>query len=333
MNELQKQLLLELYTNNSIEEIDNNHGPRIVEIMGAANYSALKTDIEFNKYSHLLKKCRSEVELTKASNNSVQQVCAALDTLYKKRNKASEEEYSVYHTFYKLVLYGNWEKQLQDHFNYAVKNIVQKMQVFISYTTRNAQMNNAIYSTLIDPVVPEKIRKNQEGSRNLIVWAIKLHLIDNNQLTGYFDENKGVYEMGRNLPNMLEDYCQSCLIFLQILEKKTFDRDKEDLPNYCYKEFGYFYNNHVDPEIETVFIVRNPSIPDQPDTVYPTNFPEDFLPWRNVVHPITYLRLYPGKPLSEFLTELENTSNGIRDRSEMFLLNYKQKIMAEAAGN
>lgn len=331
----QKKYLFDLYKQHDIDFIDSNCCQEIATNMNKTEYAELKEDKDFNGYNLLLKKCRLALDSVLVYPDDSLQTCSVLEVLARITNQVNEEEYTTYLAFFKETVYPKWKPVFRECFDFAVKELIGRRQVFISYTNRNARLNNSLYRGLLDQFLEsELLSADNLNKKNLIVWVIKQQLIDVNQLTGYFDQDKNDYEYGLNLPATLQNFCTDSITFLQFLEKKTFDKATSSQRNYCFDEYQFFSTgtialcnkiNSLQPA-GNFFIVRSLLTLPEPGAVYPVNFPEEYAQWKQTIDPLLYFKLYSNISINEFLCELEKIAGSIKRRSDELLLEYHKYV-------
>lgn len=337
MTEGQKKYLLHLYATHTLEDIDENFDAEIAKKMGKEKYELLKSESDFNDYSLLLKCCNAQVTRILINDDHKMQLCDTIDDLYNKRNveRINEDKFNTCVEFYKTALYEKWDEKCKAYFDTAEKKLLRRRQVFISYTNRDASLNNNIYKNLIE-TLPAPIKENVENrDKNLVAWVVCQHLLINNQVTGYFDQEKADYEFGRKLPCLLKENCEDSFTFLQLLEKRIFDKADEQTRNYCFDEYVYFSSGYNPvwektkmPADTLFFMFRLSKKEEDFNRVFPTNFPPAFAGWRQDVKDVLNLKLHADILIGDFMAQIDALANVIQNRAKEVLEKFKEEIKA-----
>jgi hypothetical protein len=331
MNDNQKDFLLNLYKTHPIDEVDANFSGQIAAIMGVKDYAELKNNKEFEVYNLLLKSCRMKYEQLLVTKEENLQICTVLDILWAARSTSDELNFKTSREFFRGTIYLIWIEDNRVKFDFAVDEIISRRHVFISYTNRNARLNNSLYKQLIESwLTSEQLTQSNLDKKNLVVWAIKQQLIDSDQLTGYFDQDRDDFQNGQTLNPILQTYCNGSTTFLQFVEKKTFDT--QNTYNYCFEEFRFYSQGYckirdkmTDQRLsDGYFFIKN-LISEETPMLYPVNLSQGYIPWKDVIEGKTvYLRLHSKTTVPEFLVELTRLASDIKERVDSIFDSYKK---------
>ncbi|MBZ5581053.1 MAG: hypothetical protein LAQ30_02405 [Acidobacteriia bacterium] len=252
--------------------------PELIRFFAAHKVKDIQNVREYEEYcernleSFAFRSARHEVEVAKqtieerldAQATATLQVSQALKLLESRRGL----DFDLYHELISAGYKAGWSPEQQKYYDHAARIVRSGNYFFLSFTSRapagpgDKRVNRRYWYFIRNKI--QRATAGDRRERNLLADAIDLMLRDE-FLEGFYykrhDNDNSIVE------RKLRDACQSCLVFVQLVDNAMFRPPKA--PNYCEFEYRHAleFISQVEGTIEhrTVFLVTEKEPQDLPD--------------------------------------------------------------------
>jgi hypothetical protein len=229
--------LVGLYSAKPTSAIEKGNGDLLLKCFGVADYQSLLKIEGYQKDFALVSSCALYVD--QFSIKWTEQASQVVESIRLLRSMLDDgEPQSRIDTVRQLIegrLYRRaWDSAHQAQYD-KKKGILDWKDFFLSYTNRDAPSTNQQLRDLVKSCLG-KNPPSDPKSPNFVARVLAHHLQGYHTLSGFFDQSS--IKAGEDIPDKVDDYCQSCFGFVQLVEPIMFGR--EPPKNWCFHEYRQF---------------------------------------------------------------------------------------------
>lgn len=174
-------------------------------------------------------------------------------------------------------LYTTWNSDGKQLYDKAYEIVTGWQDYFLSYTNRNIpEVNNFVIDYIGNCFKQHEFNADKD-KRNLVADLIEKWLNQEGLISFY--DNKNLI-IGDEIKDEIEQYCKSCFVFVQVVEKVMFTKP-EGRQNWCFKEYTHYQGNDLIDDGNKVccFI----AISGDESAVFPVSVFTDYAEWHKDV--------------------------------------------------